>query len=428
MSSTETESTNLDDFGLFDPAVQQCPHAYYAKMRSEQPLFPADRGDTEVLIVTRHQDVVDLVLDAKSFSSHFDLSGIPVSKELIDRMRALYKEKKGYPRVHTMLTADQPEHTRYRKLVNKAFTPRAINGLAPEIRRIASNLADGVEGGPVNFVEAFAVPLPMTAIARALNVPDDRLIDFKRWSDDAIAGIGTDISDDRRVEAESSVIEFQHYFAEQLEARRSDPSDDILSNLLNARIDKSDGDLGAEALTMSEMLSIIQQLLVAGNETTTKVLTETIRLLAEHPDQWQQLRDDPSRARQVAEEAIRLSTPTQGMYRVATADTRIGDFDVTKGTSVIAMFASANRDEQVFNDPNTFNPDREGLTNHIAFGKGIHYCLGANLARLELVTALEELSGRYSSVSLTENNNFPYDASFMLRGLQHLEVVFETAP
>ncbi len=419
---------NLEDFGLFSPAVQQCPHPYYKLMRKEDPVFSVDRGDgTEVMLITRHEDVLRVLTDPATFSSQFDLFGIPISRELIDRMRALYAEKKGYPRVNTMLTADQPEHTRYRKLVNKAFTPRAITALEPEIRGIAGRLADAVGQGPVDFVPSFAVPLPVTTIARALNVPNDRLGDFKRWSDDAIASIGTDISDDRRVEAEASVIEFQHYFAAQLEARRAEPSDDILTNLLNARIETDDGvDVEGEAtsLSMAEMLSILQQLLVAGNETTTKVLTESIRLLGENPDAWTTLREDRSLAKSIAEEAIRLSSPTQGMFRVARVDTEISGVPVPAGTSVIIMFASANRDEALFDDPDRFDHTRDALTSHLAFGKGIHYCLGANLARLEIVIALEELSARYESVELVDTNDYPYDPSFMLRGLQRLDVTF----
>ncbi|MDH3684567.1 MAG: cytochrome P450, partial [Acidimicrobiia bacterium] len=261
----------------------------------------------------------------------------------------------------------------------------------------------------------------------ALNVPDDRLADFKRWSDAAIAGIGTNISVDERLDAEREVIEYQHYFAEQLERRRTDPSDDLLTNLLRARIDREadgidDEEVSEEPLTMPEMLSMIQQILVAGNETTTKMLTEMMRLLGEHPDEWAAVRADPGRAGAVVEETLRLSTPTQGMFRIVTDDTEIAGVAVPAGARVVAMFSAANRDRDVFDDPDSFCPMRADGANHLAFGKGIHYCLGAALARLEGRVAVEELSRRIPAFALAESNDFAYHPSFMLRGLKKLDL------
>jgi cytochrome P450 len=274
-------------------------------------------------------------------------------------------------------------------------------------------------------VKEFAVPLPVRVIAKALNVPDDRLADFKRWSDDSIAGIGTNISIDDRIKAEYGVNEFQHYFAEQIELRRTHPQDDLLTNLLNATIDDDDPEVtDNRQLDMPEMLSIVQQLLVAGNETTTKTLTEMIRLLAENPQEWAKLKADPSRAEKVMEETLRLSTPTQGMWRVVTKDTELGGVALKKGQRIIIVFASANRDEDLFDEPDAFMPDREHLRDNLAFGKGIHFCLGANLSRLEGKVAAEELSKRLDSISLTSSNKFEYFPSFMLRGLTDLEIEF----
>ena len=283
-----SEQVDLADFGLFDPKIQQCPHAYYAQMQKEAPVFPAAVPGGELYLVTRYDDVTEVVRDAATFSNRFDTANQAGNSELVERMRELYEAEGGYDRVGTMLTVDPPDHTRYRRLVTKAFTPKVIADLEPTIREVARTLVDDVlaaqgRDGVVEFVTTFAVPLPVIVIAKALNVPDDRLTDFKRWSDASIAGIGTNISVEQRLEAEREVIEFQKYFAEQLELRREQPQDDILTNLLNARVDRGELDdngepLDAAPLTMPEMLSIIQQLLVAGNETTTKMLTEMMRL------------------------------------------------------------------------------------------------------------------------------------------------------
>ena len=421
---------DLGDFGLFDPAVQQCPHAYYAKMRQEAPVFEAAMPGTQLYLITRYDDVVEVVRDTDTFSSEFDTSGY-ISTELADRMAELYRAEGGYPRVRTMLTADPPAHTRFRRLISKAFTPKVIADLEPTIREITAGLIDAMlaataDGDSLDFVEAFAVPLPVTAIAKALNVPDDRLADFKRWSDASIAGIGTNISIEERLEAEREVIEYQKYFAEQLEARRTAPQDDLLTKLLNARIDRDeegiDADMSDAPLTMAEMLSIIQQLLVAGNETTTKMLTEMMRLLGDNPDEWQALRSDPERARAIVEETLRLSTPTQGMFRVVRQDTTVAGVDIPAGARVVAMYSAANRDAEMFDDPDAFCPGRDGATNHLAFGRGIHFCVGAALSRLEGKVALEELSRRLQSFELDPGNTFEYHPSFMLRGLKRLDL------
>lgn len=430
--ATVASDVDLDDFGLFDPAIQQCPHAFYAKMQQEAPVFAAATPGAELYLITRYDDVVEVVRDTDTFSSQFDTSS-HMSSELAKRMADLYRSEGGYPPVRTMLTADPPAHTRFRRLISKAFTPKVIADLEPTIRHITTGLIDGMltataDGSSLDFVEAFAVPLPVTVIAKALNVPDDRLADFKRWSDASIAGIGTNISIEERLAAEREVIEYQKYFAHELECRRTSPQDDLLTNLLNARINRDeDGIDDVDPLTTAEMLSIIQQLLVAGNETTTKMLTEMMRLLGEHPGEWLQLRQDPGRARSIVDETLRWSTPVQGMFRVVRRDTTVAGVDIPAGARVVVMYAAANRDSSVFDEPQSFRPERDGATDHLAFGRGIHFCVGAALARLEGTVALEELARRLSSFELDAANTFEYHPSFMLRGLKRLDVSLTSA-
>ena len=176
------DTVDLADFGLFDPAVQQCPHVYYARMKQDAPVFQAAIPGGSLHLITRHEDVLEVVRDTETFSSRFDTSG-GLSSELTTRMKELYETEGGYDRIGTMLTVDPPDHTRYRRLVAKAFTPKVINDLEPTIRAITARLIDDLldraaAGDPVEFVETFAVPLPVAAIAKALNVPDDRLADF----------------------------------------------------------------------------------------------------------------------------------------------------------------------------------------------------------------------------------------------------------
>ena len=414
--------TDLDlrTFNPFDPETLQCPWPHYAKMRAEEPVLHIE--SLGMYFITRHDLVSEVIRDVETYSSLFGNTSMPLPPEARARMIDVIAD--GFPRVPTMLTADPPTHTRYRRLVSKAFTPRAIAELEPVIRAITIRLIDSwINTGSIEFVQQFGVPLPVEVIAKALNVPDDRLVDFKRWSDDSIAGIGTNIGIEARLEAERGVNEFQRYFADALEQRRIAPLDDLLTKLLNARIDDDDPDVtDKRALDMPEMLSIVQQLLVAGNETTTKMLTEMMRLLGEHPDQWAMVQADPSRIPAIVEETLRLSTPTQGMGRVATRDVDIEGVRIPKGSRVVVVFCSANRDEAVFEDPDAFDPDRARLNEHLAFSKGTHFCIGANLSRLEGRVALEELTRRLHSFTLAPTNDFAYHPSFMLRGLVKLDL------
>ena len=418
-------AVDISTFNPFDPSTQQCPFPHYAQMREEAPVHPVP--GLGVHLVTKHDLVMQVLRDPQTYSSMFGGAGMPLSSA--DREKFAEVMAAGYPRVPTMLTADQPDHTRYRRLVARAFHPKVIAEMEPVIRQITVELIESwSDKGRIEFVKEFGVPLPVRVIAKALNVPDDRLADFKRWSDDSIAGIGTNITLEQRLQAEYGVNEFQHYFAEQIELRRTHPQDDILTNLLNASIDDDDPEVtDKRQLDMPEMLSIIQQLLVAGNETTTKSLTEMVRLLAENPEEWAALKADPSRAEKVFEETLRLSTPTQGMWRILTKDAELGGVQLTKGQRIIIVFASANRDEALYDNPDEFDPMRDHLRDNLAFGKGIHFCLGANLSRLEGKVAAEELSKRIDTITLSESNKYQYFPSFMLRGLTDLDIEFTAA-
>ena len=412
-----SDTVDLTAFNPFDPEVQQCPHPHYAAMRAEQPVFRVP--GTDLYLVTRHDLVGPILRDPATFSNRFGgPSGLPGTGELAERLQEVSKQ--GYPQVSTLLTEDPPTHTAYRSTINAAFSPRRIRELEPTIRAICEELLDHAVGmGTIELVRQVAVPLPVRAIARVLDVPDDRLDDFKRWSDDSTVAIGAIIDDDTRVNAQRGIVEFQHYFAAQLEDRRSKPRDDVLSVLLAATI--PDGD-GTRPLDVPEMLSIVQQLLVAGNETTTKMLTEGVRLLAEQPEVWSQLRDDPSRASAVTEEVLRLSSPTQGMFRLVTTDTEIDGVPIAAGSMLVVLFAAANRDPAVFPEPDAFDPGRPNHKEHLAFGRGVHFCVGAPLARLEATVFFELLARRVGAIVLDPANTFEYEPSFVLRGLKRLDV------
>jgi cytochrome P450 len=426
-SETATD-VSLEGFNPFSPAAQQCPHQYYRAMQEATPCFHV--AGTDLYMVTRHESIVPILRDTKTFSSAFGSAGEAPRGEVVDRIKAVLAD--GWPQIPTMLTIDPPYHTRYRGTVAPYFTPKRMAELRGPVETIVDRLIDTLPPGIFDWVQHFAIPVPIEAIAYVLNVPADRMADFKRWSDDSIANIGTVISDDRRVEAYRGIVEFQKYFAGQLDERRQRPVGDLMSDLVQSTIDTDADSVHAgerRPLEMAEMLSIVQQLLVAGNETTTKAITEGAMLLAQHPQVWERLRADPAGyAPLVTEEVLRLSTPTQGMFRLVTEDTEVEGVPVPKGARLVLVYSGANRDRSVFgDDADEFNPDRSNLKDQMAFGKGIHFCIGAPLSRLEMQVVFEQLGRRVRHIELAESNDYRYHPSFMLRGLVHLDVTVERA-
>jgi len=261
----------------------------------------------------------------------------------------------------------------------------------------------------------------------ALNMAPETEDRIKVWSDAAVAALGASITDERRLEAAREQVECQQYWFSEYEKRLAEPQDDILSDISHADFDDPDTPEGEmRKLEFAEVFSILQQLMVAGNETTTKFLNETIRLLIEHPTWWDQMRDDPDATwNGVVEEGLRVSSPNQGLFRVVTNDIDFHGISLTKGTRIWVMFGAANRDENTFDDAEAFDPSRDNLREHIAFGKGHHFCIGAPLSRLEGKVAFEELAKRIKLPSFSEGNTFEYEPSFILRGLAQLDLDVE---
>jgi cytochrome P450 len=417
-----TTASELAHFNPFDAETLQCPYPHYAAMREEAPvLFLEELG---LYLVTRHDLVLSILRDPATFSSKFGRPTMPMNAEDTARYNEVVAE--GYVRASTMLTTDPPEQTRFRGLVAKAFNPKTIAAMEPFVRSIVTELIDSWgDRTNLEFVTDFGVPLPVRVIGTMLNQPEERFADIKRWSDASIAGIGTNITIERRLAAERETNEFQRHFESEIERRRLEPQDDLLTNLLNATLDEPGVD--PRPLEMPEMLSIISQLMVAGNETTTHLLAEMMRLLGEHPDQWTQVQEDSSRIERIVEESLRLSSPTQGIFRIATEDVELAGVAVPKGARLVLVYGAANRDEIVYPGAEAFDPDRPRLKEHLAFGKGIHFCLGAALSRLEARVALEELARRIGSYRLSDSNDYSYHPSFMLHGLQRLDIEL-TAP
>jgi cytochrome P450 len=413
---------DMRPFDPLDPAILECPHAEYAKLRAREPVHYVESHET--YFVTRHDLVAQVVRDTETFSSKVPVfqQSLPLPPETAARVGAILAQ--GCPRLPVLARSDPPEHTKYRRALTKAFSASAIAEIEPLIRSVTTRLIDSwIDSGRIEFVGDFGVPLPLEVIVTALNLPPDRYADYKRWSDAAIVPIGANPTPESWLRAAQDTNEMFSFFASELAERRAEPRDDLLTQLLNARAgnEGTDGEAQLE-FNEVELQNMLVELLVAGNETTTKLLAEVMQQLALNPRWWEAIKRDPSLIPSVVEESLRFASPVRAMQRLATRDTELGGVHIPKESKVAIVYTAANRDDAVFDEPDRFDPSRDNVANHFAFSKGVHLCLGATLTRVESRIALEELSTRLASFSLSETNDFAYDPSFMVSGLIKLDL------
>lgn len=411
----------LAEINSFDPELLQDPYPYYARLRAEAPVFRDPK--TGIVSVSTYDLIYKVNTQPGVFSNNFgeQLRSGSVSEIDPDELAIL---SEGVPPAHTMLTADPPVHTRYRKLAMKAFSYKRVEQMGTYVGEIANALIDGFASrGHVEFKKEFAAQLPMTVIADALGVPRTDMGRFRRWSDAFVAQLGGLADKAERLEAAKRIVEFQRYFIEKIEEKRARPSEDVISDLVHADLSE-EGD--PRKMDYSELISIIQQLLVAGNETTAHSLTAGIYYLLQNPEQMQTLTADPALIPNFVEETLRYLTPSNNMWRVATQDTEIAGVAVRKNDLILLRYGSANRDDAHFPMADHFDVTRENAKTHLAFGAGIHTCIGAQLARKEMTTAFPIVLRRLRNMKLAAGkNSFRYDPNILLRGVLELHITFD---
>jgi len=378
-------ATRLEDVDLFDPDAyaQAVPHDTFALLRREAPVYRQLRtGLPPFWAVTRYHDIVKVSRDWATFSS--ERRGALLREppeEALETQRLM------------MLNMDPPRHAKLRGLVNKGFTPRMISRLTPPIRRICSQIVDTVsERGQCDFVTEVAAELPLQVIAELLGIPESDQHQIFEWSNTMI---GSDDPEWQRSpeEATSAAMAMYAYANELALQRRDSPRDDLVSVLMRAEVD-------GEQLTEMEFDVFFLLLAVAGNETTRNLISGGMLALIEHPDQRRRLQDDVSLLDTGVEEMLRWITPVMQFQRTAQHDTEIGGQRIAEGDRVAVYYVSANRDEAVFEQPDRFDVGRSP-NEHLSFGGGgPHFCLGANLARLEIRVMFEELLRRLPDIEL----------------------------
>jgi len=358
-------------------------------MRNEKPVYFDEQH--RVWNVYRYEDVQRVLSDYTAFSSNFGgASAMPLDSSLI--------------------STDPPRHRQLRSLVTQAFTPRTIELLEPRIRAITDQLLDEVAGtGAMDVVQQLAYPLPVIVIAELLGIPIEERDQFKKWSDAIVHGVGEGQVNPQR--------EMGDYFMRLIEERRRTPKQDLVSALLKAEID-------GEKLTIVELLGFCVLLLVAGNETTTNLITNAILCFDEHPDALAHIQSDPSLLPGAIEEVLRYRSPVQSMFRSAIADTKLGDQTIQAGQRVVAWIGSANRDETQFPHAEQFDI-RRTPNRHIAFGHGVHFCLGAPLARLEAKVVLRAMIERLPGLHCEAKQTLDPLPSSIVYGVRRLLVHFD---
>lgn len=387
-------------FDPFDERTRRNPFPLYAQARREHPVYRHE--GLPVVSVFRYDDIQAILRDPSTWSNVFPP---PPGFTRPDHLPP------------SMLMLDPPEHTRLRGLVQQAFTPRRVRELEPRIEAIAEQLASHlVTRRTADFVATFAYPLPVVVIAEMIGVPaEDREL-FRHWSDALVENLGGGLLGPPSPEAlakELAAVEaMRAYFVERVEERRRKPREDLLSALVAAELEGS-------RLTFDEMLQMLVLLLVAGNETTRNLIANAVYTLIEHPESERQLRAHPEHVPSAVEEVLRFASPVQCDVRYLVRDTEVAGRHVEAGTIALLWLGSANRDESVFPDPDVFDIARAD-NRHLAFGFGPHFCLGANLARLEAQVALRVLLRRVRQWQLATSDPLPLHPSLIFRAMTEL--------
>ena len=394
------------------PEQRDDPFPVLAAARSERPVFFAERYG--LWVVTRYDDVLTVLKDHRTFSSE----GALRSRRDEHPPEVQAELAQGYPGMPFIIDADPPLHDRIRGLVTRAFTPRRISELAPRIEALTDELLDELAPrGHGDLVEEFAWPLPLRVLGEMLGVPRDDLERLHRWGTDWLM-LYQDAPVDAHLAHARGFVDMQRYFVRALREREGGEADDLMAALVQANRASDD------PLPVEVVAGVPLDLVVAGHVTVTRAIANAVVLLVDEQDGAAMLTGDREGAAAVVDELLRLDSPAQGLFRTTTRAVTLAGAELPAGARVMIHFGSANRDDAVFADADRFDPARAELHRHLAFGKGIHFCIGAPLARLELGIALPQLLTRLSNLRLTGDAR-EREPIFFARGFSRLPAAWD---
>ena len=401
--------------GLSNLEVQDDPYPYYREQMSKCPVW--HEPDINLFVVGGHPEARETLGDLHTFSSKPASGNRAVSPEVIMAYMGVLQEK-GWMHTPILQRVDPPEHGRSRKILNRVFTPAQVKAYVPEIEDITNKLIDKMlDAGECEFVRDFALPLPGIFISRHLGLDDAQYPLFRRWAEAmlALAQRNNMTVEEAIVEANIEVEE-QHFVVAEFEKRRQNPGGtDLISLIVHAHGEDE------EPFTTNELITLMHQLITGGFETTTGALSSAMWLLLEHPDQMQKLREDRSLMGNFIEEVLRYDAPVQGLWRSVTCPANVAGVEIPQGSATMVRFGAANRDPRVFDDPDVFDITRPNAKNHVSFGFGVHFCLGAALARQQMATAFGLILDRISEIEYSRPLEAPlHEPSFFLRPMREL--------
>ncbi|MEZ4331666.1 MAG: cytochrome P450 [Myxococcota bacterium] len=400
------------DHSLLEPEIQESPFAWYRACHEQAPVhFSAPMN---AWIVTRYRDVQHVLSHPEIWANDL-LRKAGFSMFQHAEARAIL-EAQGWPR-DTRLQSDPPEHRDYRNLVATAFTAGRVKRLAPFVEQIARTLADEMaERRECDFMTQFAAWLPIRVITRLLGLPAEDAPRIKHWSDAWVEPLSGVIPLEREIEVAKLGVELQQYLAGWMEKKKAEPGEDVLTTLASACF--PDG----RPLPMAEKMGLAEHLIVGGHETVTSALASGLWLLIEHPEICRAVRRNRALLRNFVEETLRLESPSQGFFRYAERDGEIAGVAIPRGAMVHVRFAAANRDPEQFPNPDALDLARPNAGAHMAFSQGEHHCVGAPLARLELVTAFDALLDRFERFELVPGTALRHLPGIALRTLAALPI------
>lgn len=416
-----------DDINFMNQELMECPYHAYRLLRDEAPVWKDQT--TGFYVVTRYPDVRKVLMSPKLFVSARNKDDEQVNSERARRSAELFA-RKGWSPQPTLALRDDPDHANLRSLFDHVFRAGRIKQLDPYVRDLAYRLMDEMtQKGQCEFLADFSVPFPLIVIGNQVGVPESDVWMIKNWVQAFCMRTGLmEKSDSRFLEHVEKEIEAQHYFQPHFERLRKNPDGSLLSDLVNGEIPGWGRTLD-DAELHSEMMA---DTFVGGSETSTNALGAGIIMLARNPEVWQQLRADPEKyLKTFIEEVLRLESPVQTRVRKAAEDTELSGVPIPKGAFIDVRFAAANRDERQFECPDDIRLDRRNAASHMAFGSGVHHCLGAPLARREMYWGFKAFLDHVESFELDEErNDYSHVPNFWLRALNpiHIKVTRKTTP
>ena len=407
---------DLARLSLLDPEIQSDPFAMYEAMHAMLGIY--QMPETGFYIASRYADVRAVLMDPDTFSNDVDRASLQ-GPELSEKHQQ-YLNQHGWPHIQTLQRTDAPEHVRYRKLVDRVFTVGRVKEMTPRIERLAHALIDRfIDQGECEFVTQFALLLPGTILAQEMGLAANQVETFKRWADAMLAPASYVMTQDALRQVADVELEAQHHLARLFEKRRREPQDDLISALVHAHVE------GEEPLSMAELQSVMSQLIGGGFESTTTAIGHAMWQLLRHPELMNRLREEPKLMKGFVEESVRMESPTQGLRRRVTKDTELSGTPIAAGSVVIVRYGAANRDASKFDCPHVFDLTRSNASTHLAFGAGVHFCVGAVLARQEIATGIAVILDRLDNIALARALTKPvHKANFLTLPLKELPIRF----